>query len=287
MPVRRSLGHGELVRPLLDLPRAELVAYARRQRLSWVEDPTNMDESLDRNYLRRRVLPGLRQRWPRADQALVHSMVERTLVERLLVHSSRLDARSPTLPLATLRDRPLADQVTLLRLWLQGRREVLPSGRAMEVFLRQLSAGADRQPALTLGRGTLHRFRDALHHVPPMPALAESYPVTAPGSLRLPHGEVLVEADRHGAALRDGLEIRFRRGGERLLTGGHHRSLKHLLQEAGLAPWLRDRLPLLYDAEGLAAVPGIACRDSRGRDHGSRFAVRWLPGDVAFAGAFR
>ncbi|ERI53187.1 hypothetical protein N878_16440, partial [Pseudomonas sp. EGD-AK9] len=43
MPVARPLGRGTLVRPLLDVPRTELLAYAEAHGLSWVEDPSNAD----------------------------------------------------------------------------------------------------------------------------------------------------------------------------------------------------------------------------------------------------
>ena len=75
----------------------------------------------------------------------------------------------------------------------------------------------------------------------------------AEGELRL------VKADGYGipdAWARAGLSVRFRRGGERFQPHGsaHHRSLKHWLQDAGVVPWMRSRLPLLYRDDALVAV---------------------------------
>src|SRR5262245_4889612 len=43
--------HGKtLLRPLLDVPREEILAYAREHRLQWIEDESNADESLTRNF---------------------------------------------------------------------------------------------------------------------------------------------------------------------------------------------------------------------------------------------
>src|SRR5690606_9127416 len=69
----RRFGRGWLWRPLLDLPRQALVDYARDHGLDWIEDPSNASDVHDRNYLRRRVLPLLRARWPRADAALARA----------------------------------------------------------------------------------------------------------------------------------------------------------------------------------------------------------------------
>jgi tRNA(Ile)-lysidine synthase len=55
------------------------------------------------------------------------------------------------------------------------------------------------------------------------------------------------------------LTIRYRQGGERFRPVGrrHGQELKKLLQEAGVPPWERDRLPLLYADRILVAVVGL------------------------------
>ena len=64
MPQLRELGGGHLLRPLLDVSRAQLEDYAQAQGLRWIEDPSNAETNLDRNYLRREVMPLLQRRWP-------------------------------------------------------------------------------------------------------------------------------------------------------------------------------------------------------------------------------
>src|SRR4029077_12746354 len=56
-----------------------------------------------------------------------------------------------------------------------------------------------------------------------------------------------------------GLSVRVRQGGGKLRVeaGGAKRSLKNLLQEARMPPWERERLPLIYCADTLVAVPGL------------------------------
>lgn len=64
MAESRPLGAGRLVRPLLDVPRGVLADCARQWALDYIDDPSNEDTRLDRNYLRRRVLPLIAERWP-------------------------------------------------------------------------------------------------------------------------------------------------------------------------------------------------------------------------------
>ncbi|NLC09122.1 MAG: tRNA lysidine(34) synthetase TilS, partial [Gammaproteobacteria bacterium] len=64
IPRQRALGQAHLLRPLLGIARQELEDYAQQHQLNWVEDPSNAEEYFDRNFLRRQIIPLLKQRWP-------------------------------------------------------------------------------------------------------------------------------------------------------------------------------------------------------------------------------
>lgn len=51
--------HGDIVRPLVGTPKAELIAYAQTQDLKWHDDPTNTDTDYLRNWVRQKVVPKL------------------------------------------------------------------------------------------------------------------------------------------------------------------------------------------------------------------------------------
>jgi tRNA(Ile)-lysidine synthase len=105
-----------------------------------------------------------------------------------------------------------------------------------------------------------HRGRVAVH-APAPPDYAA--PWHGEAAVMLPHGELRFETvegrgvdfSRIGA----GLEIRPRRGGERLQLARDRtrRALKSILRESSLPTWERDALPLVVAGEMLVAVPGI------------------------------
>lgn len=71
MAPRRPLAPGvELVRPLLALTRAEILAYLRLHGLAWRVDASNASEAFERNWVRRRLLPLLEKRRPGVKQRL-------------------------------------------------------------------------------------------------------------------------------------------------------------------------------------------------------------------------
>lgn len=58
-----SLSSGDdVVRPLLEWTKEDILAYARKHKISWREDTTNADERYMRNYVRRRILPRFSQK---------------------------------------------------------------------------------------------------------------------------------------------------------------------------------------------------------------------------------
>ena len=249
---RRLPGGAMLLRPFLGLPKQALRAAAKELGVDWLEDPSNANIAFDRNFLRREVLPRLRERWPGVDDTLAHAGEARAAAEGLLRHLLNREA----LP---LEDLPPGLRSRALRAWLARFDEQGVSERALAEFATQFEAPTDAQPELRLRRGCLRRWRGAAHYVPPAPALAPCYELQPPGALRLPHGELVVEKAGSGGFCAAGvLTVRFRCGGERVRSAQGSRSLKQAMQDAGLPPWLRSSYPLLYSGDALVAVPGIA-----------------------------
>lgn len=52
-----SLKSAKIIRPLLDVPKKDIVAYAKKHQLAWREDPTNVDTDYLRNWVRHNILP--------------------------------------------------------------------------------------------------------------------------------------------------------------------------------------------------------------------------------------
>jgi tRNA(Ile)-lysidine synthase len=292
-----SLGRGAVARPLLDFRRDELRAQAERFRLEWLEDPSNRDVDLDRNYLRARVVPLLRQRWGSAAHSagrLAAAMVD---AEAILDSAARADlagAVAPDrIPLAPLRALDPARRRNALRTVLREAALPMPTARQLE----QLCAGVDvarpdAQTCVAWPGGEARVYRGTLYLLAPVGRAASGRPggqVSAAEPWSGPEGRVALEPidgppQQGGAGLpepwaRSGFEIRFRVGGERFKPAGdaHTRSLKHWFQQQGVVPWMRGRVPLLYRGGRLVAVADLAVDDEarQAAAEAPRWRVRW------------
>ena len=63
---------GVYIRPLLETPREEIMAYLDEYGIEYVEDETNNDTEFSRNYIRNIVMPALRKRFKGVDKNIVN-----------------------------------------------------------------------------------------------------------------------------------------------------------------------------------------------------------------------
>lgn len=282
MPARAPLGKGWMLRPLLDVPRASLREYARQRGFDWIEDPMNADRRFDRAYVRHELLAPLQARWPAAARSLArtarHAADARQLLAGIAAKDLLAAMDGPDLSVPVLRRLPDDRRRNALRAWIVQHGSRVPETRRLaEIAGPMLAARADAQPRVAWDEGGVRRHGNRLVWEPAGAARGAKMPVEAAqgGSaavedwrwqdipvIELPgaRGRIGIRADEHGALdldlLPPGLAVRWRLGGERLRPrrGGPRRSVKRLLQVAGIAPWERAAVPLVYAADRLVAV---------------------------------
>lgn len=255
----RPFGQGWLWRPLLALPRAALADYARAHALHWLEDPSNASDRHDRNFLRHHVLPRLAERWPQASASLARSAALLAIQSDLLAGEdarrlAQVQGLDPaTLSVPALLAEPAGWRDRLLRAWVAALGlPPLPADATATLARELLQARPDASAAFAWSGAVMHRWRDLLHAGPERTPLRAGWSAewTGESPLPLPTGDTLAldPPRRFDTPLR----VHARQGGERLVLPGrsHHTELKHALQDLGVPPWERARLPLLSAPDG-------------------------------------
>jgi len=261
-----------LIRPLLDLPRATLTAYAVHHGLRWIEDESNADCRHRRNFIRHQILPPLSAVFPGAGAALARATGHFAEAAALLDDLAALDRQrlAPAhgrLPVAALQTLPIARARNLLRHELKNAGMPMPETRWLDEALRQLAtAVATGETCIDWAAGSLRVFRGELFVLPPLPPPSAPmfWPAAHEYSLYWGGARLRVQAALGAGISRarlsaGALQFSTRRGGERLQPDPRRprRSLKKLLHERALPPWLRERLPLLWCGDALVWVAGI------------------------------
>jgi len=248
------------IRPLLHLSRREIENYIEENRIPFVEDESNADESLTRNFLRRQVLPVLEQAQPRAAEHMAQTALrlrqDEALLQRLAAEcltALRCEKGELTLPAAEFYAAPRPLQLRMLQQLLQklqvGEKDI--TARHLESVL-QLDCGG----SVTLPRGLRIWRRDQWLHlrVTESPEECALQPeqwcawgawqllLTADTSLTAEE-ELHLSAECMSAAVTVGPW----KGPDRLFLPENRgsRSIKRLLQDQRVQPKLRESLPLL------------------------------------------
>lgn len=278
MPRQRTLGLGMLCRPLLQAARTGLRRYAEQAGLHWIEDPSNEDLRFTRNQLRHTVLPALQAMAPTLAHSVARSAGLCGEAEQLLQELACTDllparcAQANQLLVTNLADLSPARLRNALRHWVLGLLDTLDGSaithEALQHCLTQLlPARPDAAPVIAWGKGAqrleLRRHRGRLYLVKPLPDLPAALPwmdpalpLMLPGILGSVHCEILGKAPAPGCL--PPLEVRFRHPGEHLSRPGRPGiTLKRLLQESGVPPWLRPGVPLIYCEGRLLAVADL------------------------------
>lgn len=275
MPMATSFHTGQLIRPLLDFSRTELLTYAEQHSLSWIEDESNQQLHFDRNYLRQQIIPVLKQRWPQSVRTIARSATHCAAAAELNTTLAELDLavclhHTASLNIDKLMQLTIMRRQNVIRYWLQTLSLDIPN----TVHLQQLEAtvllaAKATMPKLQFAKTVLRRYRNMLYadttqELPAVPNMFWDlmHPLVLPNKL----GSLAVTWQQ-GQGLRQLTEaelgqihIRGRRKGELFHPVGRSgkHPLKKLLQEWGVPPWQRQAIPLICCADQILAIPNYA-----------------------------
>jgi tRNA(Ile)-lysidine synthase len=284
-----------LVRPFIDVTRADLDRYVDERRLAFVEDDSNDDRMLARNALRIEVLPRLDALRPgfRASAARSVELVAEAAEALRSVAEGDLALCQDGAPVGMLRldvlaTLPSARQTWTLRAWLASHRiEAVSRARLQEILEQARSARSDARLLLRVGEREVRRYRGLL-------LLKDSDAGSRDAESLRWNGEDEIAVPSWSGALHftavtneEGfdptwlaarpLEVKARGGGERFKpqAGRPSKTLKRLYQDAGIAEFDRARLPLVWRDGELIFVAGLGA-DVRLTDRdGERIRISW------------
>ncbi|PKH54945.1 tRNA lysidine(34) synthetase TilS [Shewanella sp. Choline-02u-19] len=267
-----------LIRPLLDLSKSDVEAYAKTRDIRHIQDESNFDEKYDRNFLRQSIIPTLKQRWSaiaatasRSAElcAMQQSVIDEELAARLPRIQTKLGGEC-VINLAALAQYSKAWQALLLRGHMGFLGFAPPSKvQAEQIIAQLLDAKVDANIEIKLTDVLIKRFKGTGYFLP-MTASAHSANI-AVSSL----DELLEVGLNYGhnkliqATLAINAGVRFPRADEKVtiefsLPGSTRcqpqyrskgRELKKLWQEFEVPPWTRSHVPLLcYNGKLVCAI---------------------------------
>jgi len=266
-----------LWRPLLNASRIDIESYAKKHKLKWIEDESNQNIDFDRNFIRSKILPLLKNRFNHIIKVISRSATHLAEAQHLLDDLARLDLKSllksnnykHKLNVKTLDKLSNARAKNVLRFWLEINAQLMPSKDLLDELLRQvLTAKKDATIKIYLSKEfEIRRYQDEIYIVSKNQQTHKNYEIIWAGEseIILPNGQKLTFKKVKGRGIHlkflghQKLKIRNRQGGESFKPDSKRptKKIKQLLQESDLPPWERENLPLIFVGDELAAVPNF------------------------------
>lgn len=264
---------GIIIRPMLELGRADIEDYLAARQIPHVEDESNALPHCTRNRVRHQLLPLLRELNPRAEDHILDAAArlreDEALLSRMgedVARQTEVRGRALVLPVERLTccPRPVALRALAQLMARMG-------GRGEAVHLEGLLALCARPgPARRLDLpGCTARCEQGLLWLSP-PEREQPLPVLTLSEGRVCWGEWTMElrsarcpskafVSREEFYLRPGrYQLRPRRPGDRLALGSRpHKRVKDLMAEDGIPAHLRAHWPVVATEEGPAALGGF------------------------------
>lgn len=287
----------QLIRPLLEITRAEIKAYCQQYGLQPRFDCSNLDTTYFRNWLRHTLLPLMETHNPgvstvlrrtaaviAADFDLLHNLLEETWGPVTCAESEQ----AITFDLAAWRALPLSLKRSTLREAIHRLRRTLRNINfvhvedALELAERGHTGDQATLPAglaLTVSYDTFIVASGNYAARPSVPQLAPGITlnVAVPGQTPLPDSDWIIETNLQSPiphlypntpweacldanALQEPLILRTRQAGDRLAPfgmGGHTKALRDVFIHAKIPQAWRDHVPVLVSGSRIVWVCGV------------------------------
>ena len=285
-------------RPLLEFSKKQLREYAEINKLKWVEDESNKDVSISRNFIRNNLMPEIKERWPSVEKSIMHLSLEANKSNNILWSVAeedleKISTRKNYYELNKYLDLSSERAENLLYFLINYELGLEANSSYLQEIHRSLFNSNNKDniafPLTDKKNSKLFKLRVLDGNICILPqgefdSLDASYisDWDLNSKLEIPSGLLQVEKV-HGKGI-DALYIdqeilvKGRSGGERCRPFGRNKSqkLKKLFQEYEIPSWQRDRLPLIYIGDRLAAVGDLwVCEEFHTKPDKSGIAIDW------------
>ncbi|AVI64467.1 tRNA lysidine(34) synthetase TilS [Shewanella sp. WE21] len=292
----QALAQGKQLRPLLDISREQIEAYAKQQGLVHIEDESNQDDKYDRNFLRLEIIPRLKARWPSIATTASRSAalcaeqqatLDLQVSERLPLWLTQAPYHTQSVfKLDGFAEQSADWQALLLRGFIESQGFALPSKVQLKQIITQLlNAKDDAKVHIRVGECEIRRFANQVYlfqyqtHKCYTQSVSWTLPqhdfisllqgnstelVVSPEGLA--NGEqIRLIVTEQGPRVRlpwpdEVVSVRYQLAGQFRChphSRGKGRELKKLWQEFAIPPWVREKVGFVFYGEQLVMAIGL------------------------------
>jgi tRNA(Ile)-lysidine synthase len=258
-------------RPLLGVSKNLIHSYQQEHKLKFIEDSSNSDNKYDRNYLRNKVIPLIKKRFPQfatsSRRSIKHisdaynhqNLMNAELYENVLEGTNQLNGQK----LKKLSDY---DMGNVIRYWLNEHQVLMPSIKVLKQIISQVKKiDLESRINIKVDEMSIRSYNNSLFLINNLENLFKSVLWKDQNSVILSNNrEILVDKKvGKGLSLDESKKIVIDKPYSmslkiKIKANQPTRSLKYIFQENKIPPWERENYPCVYVEDKLIALIGLA-----------------------------
>ena len=162
-----NFGRGNILRPLLDVSKNEILGYAMKKKLDWVEDISNQETYFDRNFLRIKIIPILKERWPAFSSSVSRlsniSTQTSTLLKELAEQDLGYDYSIKNLDIDIFKNKSIGRIINIIRFLILKNEMSIPSMKVLNSGVNKLLNPKTVNPSMVWDNYCIKRYLDKLY----------------------------------------------------------------------------------------------------------------------------
>ena len=263
MAEAKIFGKGILLRPLLNVAKADSDEFAEQNKLIWIVDDSNANIKFDRNFIRHIIIPTLCKRWPkvvdniRRGGELCAETAELVNADSQALLNNLTGTVAGTLSISKLLAITETQCFTVIRAWLANNNCQMPSRSQLYRIKREVMlANSDVKPMLNFTQYKIRRYRDDLYLLVNEECFKKEnffVAINPPQEILLANGKIIKIKETTGC----GFMLPDNSKGIAIYIGSHGEKAKKIFQQHNIPLWQRQKYPLIFYENRLICIVGL------------------------------
>ncbi|AEO08473.1 cell cycle protein MesJ [Buchnera aphidicola str. Ak (Acyrthosiphon kondoi)] len=288
MSFETLFGTKKIVRPFLNKTKKELMFWAKKKHLHWIEDFSNLNIDYDRNFVRHTIIPVLEKRWPyflKNCFRTTNICQQETRLLNYFLHEKIHDfiQFDDSLNIKDFKNIKKEICTALIRYWLLSKKIKIPSYKNIQcIYHQMIFSRIDANPKIILEKYEIRRYKESLYFIKKQINLKNTllFWHKKYTKLILPNNLGNLIKDNNGIELpapknNELINIRFQYEGYVLILGRNKkRKIKKIWQEKKIPPWLRNQIPLVFYNNNFISALGVFIININNKNRGT-WKISW------------
>ncbi|QJC34515.1 tRNA lysidine(34) synthetase TilS [Enterobacteriaceae endosymbiont of Donacia crassipes] len=264
----RIINDFKIFRPFLNISKNNIINYAIKKKINWIEDPSNKNIKYDRNFLRNIILPKMIDRWPSFQITLARSIKNYNEQEKLL-HDLikpiliRLIQKDKSLFISPLYHFNIIKRNFIIRKWIEyNKYYYMPSRKLLNIIWNEvICCKNNNNPQVKIGEYIIRKYKNYLFCIKYFPDLKKKIlvwnnlkkPLILPNKL----GKIIIfyykNYKKKLICIRkpknnEIIYIKFNNSTEKYYFNNakYKKNINNIWKNLNIPKWKREQIPLLF-----------------------------------------